>query len=468
MLVRSRLFALCFVGCFGACSSENASPEPNGPVDEAQILDRLRAVAHVTAVTEYVNAPASPNVVPAGYRRFDVAFDQPVDHEHPEAAHFSQRLIVFHKNASAPMVLASSGYDLRERRGELSVTFAINQINVEHRYFGTSTPTDGTFAHLSARQAANDFHEITAAFKTVYGKRWIGAGASKGGETAIFHRYFFPDDTDATVAYVAPLLLDVEDERIPAFLNTVGGSTYADCRSKLLEFQKTVLRRREEIKPLIKGTYERIGGLDVAIEHGTFEFFFGFWQYGNPEDKTFGCPGIPADTAPPASIASFLEETGSLNSNIDDASLRRFAAFYVQSARELGSYASDLAPFAGLITHGDSYKIQTYVPSGVPASYDGTLLRDVVAFVKDRAERTMLIYGEYDPWTAAGAEIATSLDSFRYVAPGGNHGSVIASLAASDRARALETVGRWADIPVPETALQTSIPKSAVRLRRRD
>ena len=46
-------------------------------------------------------------------------------------------------------------------------------------------------------------------------------GISKGGQTTIFHRYFYPADVDISVPYVAPLNLEYVDPRLDKFLNRV-------------------------------------------------------------------------------------------------------------------------------------------------------------------------------------------------------------------------------------------------------
>ncbi len=448
------VFVLTAIGAT-SCSSEGAPP----PVADADIALRLRALPHVIGVSE-ITADDAGGRVPVGYRRFSIDFDQPADHDHPEAAHFAQRLTLLHKNLGAPMVLATSGYQLQSGVTELTATFETNQVTVEHRYFGTSQPAgDPTFAHLDVRQSAADFHEITLSLKGLYATKWLGTGASKGGETVLLHRFFYPDDTDATVAYVAPFPNATDDMRFPPFLRAVGGDTYADCRTKLIAFAKTVLRRREEVKPLIKGTYGRIGGIDVAIEHGVFEFLFGFWQYGSPTDAKFGCPGVPADDAPAARLAEYLEATGSLYTNIDDDSLAQYAAYYVQSARQLGSYAVDMAPFAGMLSHAETYRVQTYVTPGVPVVYDGAPSRDVTAWAATRAERVVLVYGEYDPWSAAALSIDSAHDSFRFVAPQNNHESSIASLAPTDRTAARAAISRWLGAPANASVTSALAPQ---------
>jgi hypothetical protein len=60
----------------------------------------------------------------------------------------------------------------------------------------------------------------------------------------------------------------------------------------------------------------------------------------------------------------------------------------------------------------------------------------------------MLVYGEFDPWSTHQIPLGAALDSYTYVAPGGNHGARLGTLAAADKAKALQTLSRWLDSPV--------------------
>ena len=65
----------------------------------------------------------------------------------------------------------------------------------------------------------------------------------------MYHRRFYPDDVDASVCYVAPLNFSDEEPRVYTFLENVGDQ---ECRDKMLKFQKTVLKKKNELLPLFK------------------------------------------------------------------------------------------------------------------------------------------------------------------------------------------------------------------------
>ena len=54
-------------------------------------------------------------------------------------------------------------------------------------------------------------------------------------------------------------------------------------------------------------------------------------------------------------------------------------------------------------------------------------MHDVQAWIAASGERIMLIYGQNDPWTAGAVDLGAATDSFKFIAPGGNHGSSIAT-----------------------------------------
>jgi len=165
---------------------------------------------------------------------YQIEFRQPIDHDKPIGETFTQRMYLTHKDFDAPMVMVTEGYAApRPYSYELSGVLAANQLIVEHRYFGESAPDSLDWTYLTTRQAANDLHRIVEVFKSLYQKKWINTGISKGGQTAIYHRYYHPNDVDISVPYVAPLNFGVEDSRLVKFINNVGSTRY---RKKMFNY----------------------------------------------------------------------------------------------------------------------------------------------------------------------------------------------------------------------------------------
>ena len=111
---------------------------------------------------------------------------------------------------------------------ELSKLLNANLVFVEYRYFLESTPEPKNWDYLTAENSAYDLHNVRNTFKQIYPEKWISTGISKGGQTTMLYRAFFPDDVDFSVPYVGPLCKGVEDGRHEPFLRKVG--TKAEVR----------------------------------------------------------------------------------------------------------------------------------------------------------------------------------------------------------------------------------------------
>jgi len=415
-----------------AGDGQAACPQAPKPTCTAtDLLGKLRCVPGVTAQTN----PTPP----AGYQRFDITIEQPVDHMNPASAKFQQRLVLFHRSHTAPLVLSTSGYGLFTDMSEVTTTFAANQINIEHRFFTPSVPAGQVpWDLLTIAQSAADSHHIWEAFKWLYPAKWANTGASKGGETAVYHRRFYSCDVDATVAYVAPLVYGLEDQRFVTFLENVGGATYATCRTKLIDLSKALLTRRDEIVTKMDAAmYTRLGR-DMSYEHAVMDVIFAFWQY-QPASR---CNTLPAPTASADTLFTFMTDIGVIG-NADDSSFDYFAPYFVQSAYELGLPANYDMPFMSLLKFPGSYTIDAYLPPGVHPTFRPEAMIDVQNWVKTSGQRLMYIYGELDPWSSGAYDLGGAVDSFKFTAAGGNHGSGIADLKATDKELAVSTLERW-------------------------
>jgi hypothetical protein len=73
-------------------------------------------------------------------------------------------------------------------------------------------------------------------------------------------------------------------------------------------------------------------------------------------------------------------------------------------------------------------------------------MHDVQSWIETSGARIMLIYGQNDPWTAGAVDLGAATDSFKYIAPNGNHGSTISMLPADERDEAMAAILRWAGV----------------------
>ncbi len=221
-LPRGVLALLLAAGLGGIGGTAHAAP---GRADD-DVLARLKAIPGMT-VQEKTS-------VLTGYRWFWLDYRQPIDHRHPDRGWFEQRALLEHTSADRPVVLYTSGYNTPTGMflSEPAALVGGNQLSVEYRYFTPSRPEPTDWTRDTIWQAATDEHRLITALKTIYHGRWISTGASKGGMTAVYHKRFYPDDVDGTVAYVAPNDVNNADDRAyDRFFRTVG--TDPACRTRL-------------------------------------------------------------------------------------------------------------------------------------------------------------------------------------------------------------------------------------------
>jgi hypothetical protein len=406
-----------------------------------------------------------------GYARYDLSFRQPVDHFNPDAGTWPQRLFMLVKNpATDPMVLATTGYQLSTLRSDLTRVYAANQLTYEYRYFAASKPAGPTpWLTNTVRQAAEDAHRLVVHFRPLFGGNWVSTGISKGGMTATLHRRYYPNDVDATVAFVAPYCSSRTDPRYVTFLRQVGGTTWASCRQALTTFQHMALSRSAELLPLMPGSYTRLGK-PLALEHAVIELSFGFWQYTSPASTSLGCSAIPGSTASATQVANFINAHVWWG-NFTDSVIASYDSFYVTSAMELGGPEPDDAILAPLITQPGTYTYDglPYLPPGFAGTYTYTpaTQADAVQWVATQAERMMFVYGEYDPWTAGAYAPSPLRDNVVFTVPAGDHDIRIGDLPATQRAQAWATLDRWLGVTgVPTRAiLQPTAPEPVMNAR---
>lgn len=414
--------------------------------DDPQVVRaELLAIPGVTFVT-FKSTPATD------VHFFHIGFEQPVDHAQPGGAKFTQLLTLIHRDESKPMVLVTEGYDVLQAYSQVDITavLATNQLRVGHRYFYSSMPA-GTldWSKLTVMQSAADLHRVVQAFKPKYGAGWVSNGASKNGMTATLFRYFYPDDVDATVAYVAPVMRSTNDRRFVNYLAKIGPE---DCRAALLRFQREALARRTEVQALIPVNgiassgydYSWLGGKDRAYEFMVLELPFVFWQY----TSELNCPNIPRPGATAQAIANFIDATVGFDT-FDNAALDYFKPFYYQAAVELGMAQIDERLVAPLLQYPGEDVVASYPPFGVAKTFDPVPMQLVEDWVRLHGQRMIFVYGANDPWSGAQYAPATSNDSYRYVIPGtlGNHGARLARLPQAEQDFAFAKLRSWLGLP---------------------
>ena len=406
---------------------------------QTALQEKLKAISHITEIKPLESTEFAEKYV--------TYFTQPLDHDHPELGNFRQRVIVSHIGFDRPTVIVTEGYGAAyalypRYREELSKLFNTNMIFVEYRYFLESTPEPRDWKYLTAESSADDLHAIRNAFKTIYPGKWIATGISKGGQTSMLYRTFYPEDVDITVPYVGPLCYGVEDGRHEPFLRQVGTE---EERRKIEDFQLEVLKRKATLLPRFEKhcaekKYEFFGSVEEIYDYSVLEYSFAFWQWGTPVST------IPANDATDDEIYKHF---------MDISKPSYFAkgggneSFFIQAARELGYYGYDVKPFKKYLSIKSSkgYLKRLMLPAdGKDIKFDKTLGKKITKFLKKNDPKMVFIYGEIDPWSAAAV---TWLDTSKkknmhiFVEPRGSHKARINTLPENMKQEAISIIKRW-------------------------
>lgn len=369
---------------------------------------------------------------------YEVEFEQPVDWKKPRGPKFRQRVIVRHVRPDAPVVLLTEGYwAMRGEADELcGMLGGPNLVTVEHRYFGRSIPKPVRWEALTVKNAADDMHRIVTSLKGLYKGKWVATGYSKSGQTALFYKCFYPDDVDATVAYVAPINVAQEDPRIARYMETVGD---ADVRARLRALQVALLRRQDEIVPrlgLKAGDYSL--GIGPAYEYGVFELPYGYWQYGRkPSD-------IPAPDAPVEELVKAYGSYGGLDQYSDEG-MRRWQAFQYQAFTEMGYYnydVTELKPYLRWVPNPTNLVLTPPEARG-KIVYNPATMAFVYPFLQYRANRVVYVYGETDAWSATQLPLLGRTDAVKIVVKGKAHNASINSGSPEQKEAVYESLERW-------------------------
>ena len=353
-------------------------------------------------------------------RILEVMIQQPIDHRNPHGESFEQRVYISHADPSQPVVMITEGYDANYYyTSEITAELRCNQVMVEHRYFGRSVPDSLNWDYLDTWQAASDHHRIVTMFKELYPEQWISTGISKGGQTVMYHSFYYPEDVDVRIPYVAPLNYGLEDERIYTFLDQVGSPKE---RRKVKKFQSLALKNQEKYKDAFKAlsdekgySYELVGGLEKAYEYCVLEYSFAYWQWGYvPSNK------IPGKTAHAEEIIAHMNRVAGFD-YFSDQFIVEYRPFFYQALTEMGYYGYDLDAFGKYIQHVDNPIFTFTIPESVDLTFNGELSIDIQQYINEEAENYIFIYGEYDTWSATAVPSIGDSNSKIFFKEGGSH-----------------------------------------------
>jgi len=321
-----------------------------------------------------------------------------------------------------------------------------NQIEIEHRYFGESVPDSINYKYLNLEQTTADLHHINQLFRQIYDGKWISTGISKGGVTTIFYKYFYPDDINVSVPYVAPINTTFEEQRIYQFLDTMGSD---ECRKNILSFQKRLLKKQDKIMPMLhmysKGAQLEFTYLSMeqAFEYAVLEFPFSLWQWGHP------CEEIPEPTIPLVEQVEYFIDVSGVDF-FSDAEIEQYGPHYYQSATEMGYYGYETDDFKGLLKAIPTPNPHaTFMPEKMSVTFNGALLEEVNNWLPENGNQIIYIYGAMDTWSASAVPYSDKVDAVWFVMKGKHHGSArIRNMNPGEKQKLIATLERWLDLTI--------------------
>ena len=375
---------------------------------------------------------------------YEIWFKQPIDYSDLTKGTFNQRVLIGYENPEKPVIVELQGYGISsEEAGELASHYRANQLNIEHRYFNNSRPEDIDWNTLTVKNAAKDQARIIDAIrKSLYpNAKFISTGISKGCQTTMIHRRYFPNNVDASVCYVGPLNFQREDPRVFKFLKEV---STPENRAKIKAFQNLCFENRPELLEMMKTaaieknmTWEF--GEEKAIDYTILEYAFAFWQWGTPIES------IPSGNVTPEEIYSHLIHVVGYGF-FEEKSVENLQPYFWTALTEEGIYGYETAPFKQYLNTDEIYKFDWGFPEGISKAFDYKPMQEVKNFLDYVAKDILFIYGEYDSWSATAVELeneASKRELYKFVLPKGSHTTRIKSFSPESQMEIYNIIDGW-------------------------
>jgi hypothetical protein len=375
---------------------------------------------------------------------YEIWFEQPIDHEDQSKGTFRQKVFLGFENNTAPVIVELQGYWIyTENAGELATHYNANQLTIEHRYFNESRPEKIDWNTLTVENAAKDQENIITSIRNALfpDSKFISTGISKGCQTVMAHRSFFPENVDACVCYVGPLNYEREDPRVYEFLANVGTKEERDL---VKGFQDLCFENKDSLLDILSATAKEKDlswefGEEKALEYSILEYSFAFWQWGA---KTSDIPGKDAD--PEAIYKHLIDVVG--YGFFEEKSVEGFQPYFWQALTEQGIYGYETAPFKQYLTTEEVYKFDWAFPDGITKKFDLKPMKEIKSFLDTKARKMLFIYGEYDAWSSTAVELADGAEArelYKFVKPKGDHKTRIKTFDEENRKKIYSIIDRW-------------------------
>ena len=413
-------------------STEHFSQNTDDLLREINALPGIKSVEQVKNDSGYVAV-------------YKIMVEQLLDHDNMQSEKFAQKIYLSYKSKYAPVVISTEGYAAYKNYiTEPAKLLNANQLIVENRFFDESKPASMNWKYLTSQQCASDLHHITTIFKKLFtNNKWVSTGISKGGQTSLFYRYYYPDDVNATVAYVAPINLAQENPEINKFISSEVGTK--ECRDRITKFQINVLEHRKEIIPLVKGIakekkYKFSIGLENAFEFAVLEYPFSFWQWGKSS-----CDKIPGKDATVKQLFNELNNVTGF-SLFSDKKGKYYQPLYYQSFTELGYYNFyyNSPEVLELIKAKPIESYSDFLPKNLTIQYHPEILQKINHWLQTKGKNIIYVNGGNDPWSnGAGIKLTGKTNSRVFMKPEATHATRIKDLPRKERDEAKLLLGNW-------------------------
>ncbi|WP_296383282.1 S28 family serine protease [Winogradskyella sp.] len=375
---------------------------------------------------------------------YEIWFEQPVNHNDLSKGTFKQRVLLGFENDTLPVIVELQGYGIyTDKAGELSSHYNANQLTIEHRYFNNSRPETIDWNTLTIENAAKDQTTIINTIReALFPKaKFVTTGISKGCQTTMAHRRFFPNNVDASVCYVGPLNYKREDSRVYKFLKTV--ATKAD-RDKVAAFQNLCFENRDALLQLMKAeaaskemTWEF--GVENAIDYTILEYSFAFWQWGIPVGI------IPQNGISTEGIYKHLIDVVGYGF-FEEKAVDGLQPYFWAALTEQGIYGYETAPFKDYFGTDKIFKFDWAFPEGISKKFDLKPMQEIKSYLDNSAENMLFIYGEYDAWSATAVELNSTSEKrelYKFVKPQGDHKTRIKSFDSKTQESIYSIIDSW-------------------------
>ncbi len=375
---------------------------------------------------------------------YEIWFKQPIDHSDASKGTFLQKVYLGFENDTLPVFVELQGYGIyTEKAGELAKHYNGNQLTIEHRYFNYSRPKEIDWNTLTVENAAKDQAAIISSIRdAIYPKaKFITTGISKGCQTTMAHRRYFPNNVDASVCYVGPLNYQREDPRVYEFLRNVGT---AEERAQVKAFQELCFQNRAALLQILKDTAKEKGmtwefGEEKALDYSILEYSFAFWQWGA---KTSDIPGSRATVE--AIYKHLIDVVG--YGFFESKSVEDLQPYFWAALTEQGIYGYETAPFKKYMGTEEVYRFEWAFPEGINKEYNLKPMQEIKSFLDTSAEKMVFIYGEYDAWSATAVDLtddAEKRELYKFVKKKGDHTTRIKTFSEEDQKRIYTIIDSW-------------------------